>query len=344
MVNQFSRKCPKCSKLIYYTTRRGMRDANRNNSFCEKCRPQKKGIIEKKFFRECPICKKQLGYTIKKARNKAEKLKTICGKCRSKEVQNRDYTRKNKSEKLSKFYETHYSSFYGKHHTKASIEKIKEGNKNRDRSFITKEFLEKSRKPGKLNGMYGRTFYDAWLKRYGKVEADKKMMDYKNKMSKLLSGKNNPMYGRPAPIGSGNGWSGWYKNWYFRSLRELSYMINVIEKKNYKWQTAESKDLYIPYTDYDGHNRLYRADFFVNDKLLIEIKPEKLMMCPNNQIKKKAAIRFCKKHGYEYRMIDIKIIDRQELMDLYQNKIVQFTKKYQKIMEKMLCKLAKNKK
>jgi len=49
------------------------------------------------------------------------------------------------------------------------------------------------------------------------------------------------MYGKPAPIGSGNGWSGWYKGWYFRSLLELSFMINVIERFKMSWQNAETK-------------------------------------------------------------------------------------------------------
>jgi hypothetical protein len=62
---------------------------------------------------------------------------------------------------------------------------------------------------------------------YGKEKANK----MKNNLSILNSGSKNKMYGKPSPQGSGNGWSGWYKGWYFRSLIELSYMVNVIEKK-----------------------------------------------------------------------------------------------------------------
>ncbi|MBR4316812.1 MAG: hypothetical protein IKP65_07630 [Alphaproteobacteria bacterium] len=45
------------------------------------------------------------------------------------------------------------------------------------------------------------------------------MIELKKKYSEKSKGKNNPMYGKPAPKGSGNGVSGWYKGWFFRSLR-----------------------------------------------------------------------------------------------------------------------------
>ena len=46
------------------------------------------------------------------------------------------------------------------------------------------------------------------------------------------------MYGRFSPRGSGNGWSGWYKEWYFRSLLELSYMINETKFNMGYWRKS----------------------------------------------------------------------------------------------------------
>jgi hypothetical protein len=234
--------------------------------------------------------------------------------------------------------------FYGKHHTEESKNKIRN---NTDRSYFhSKKFKKIMSKvnSGSKNPMYGRTFYDVWVEKYGKEEADKKLLEYKKIKSIQTSGKNNPMYGKPSPKGSGNGWSGWYKGWYFRSLRELSYMIQVIEKNNYKWESAETKKLQIKYKDYNGVDRTYRADFIINDKTIVEIKPKKLMETPNNKLKKEAAIEFCKLNNYKYVMVDIKILDMNKIIDLYKNKLVKFVKKYNEKLEKIICKLKKKKK
>ena len=82
------------------------------------------------------------------------------------------------------------------------------------------------------------------------------------------------MYGKPAPIGSGNGWSGWYKGWYFRSLLELSFMINVIERFNMPWISAENQTYKISYVDTNLKQRNYYADFIIDNKYIVECKPK----------------------------------------------------------------------
>ena len=59
------------------------------------------------------------------------------------------------------------------------------------------------------------------------------------------------MFGRPTPQGSGNGWKGWYKGWFFRSLKELSYVVNVLEPNGDIWESAEN--IKIPYVNYPSH-------------------------------------------------------------------------------------------
>lgn len=120
-------------------------------------------------------------------------------------------------------------------------------------------------------------------------------------------------------------------------------MINVIEAKNYEWESAESKKFSIQYVDYNGNDRTYRPDFLINKKVLVEIKPKKLMETPTNLLKKEAAIKFCDVNNLEFRMIDIKILGREKLVELFNNGDIVFNKKYQKRMQK-LCKLAKSKK
>jgi hypothetical protein len=286
---------------------------------------------KEKFERICPSCKKVLGYANKKNRNKAEKKNSICGSCRAKINQNNPEHKKKMSLLRSSLFRGKNNPFYGKHHTEETKKKVAKTKAGRIYPvYQTKEFKEKSSRPGKLNGMYGKTVYGVWIEKYGKEEADKRMCQLKARTSVKSKGKNNPMYGRPSPQGSGNGWSGWYNGWYFRSLKELSYMINVIEKNKYKWESAETKRLSIKYINYDGSERTYRADFFIDEKILIEIKPKKLMETPNNILKKNAAIDFCKKNNFEYRMVDIKLLPVNEINVLVENKKIKFNKKYEK--------------
>lgn len=53
-------------------------------------------------------------------------------------------------------------------------------------------------------------------------------------------------------------------------------MVNVIEKQKLQWRSGETKDLGISYIGWEGKPRTYFADFLVEEKCLVEIKPEKL--------------------------------------------------------------------
>ena len=270
---------------------------------------------KEKFFRNCPDCKKELFYTNKGNRTAAEKRGSVCRQCDDKA---RSLRMKGDG-----------NPFYGKRHSKAILEQIQ---KNTDRSiFKTKEFKEKMSKvtSGKNNPMYGKTVYGVWLEKYGKEEADRRDSISREKHSKASSGKNNPMYGKPSPQGSGNGWSGWYKGWFFRSIRELSYMVNIIEANNLKWRSAETKDLAIRYVSYDGNERTYRADFLIDEKELVEVKPKKLFDTPKNVLKKEAAIKFCKSNNYTYSIVDVEPLDIDDMISLYDTKQIKFTKKYE---------------
>ena len=62
----------------------------------------------------------------------------------------------------------------------------------------------KTSSSGKNNGMYGKNKYKIWCEKYGKEEADKKMIEYGKNISNSLknsvnvnnSGEHNPMYAR----------------------------------------------------------------------------------------------------------------------------------------------------
>ena len=288
--------------------------------------------MEKKHFRKCPKCEKELGHTNKKNRNYAEKNKILCLSCSQKKAHKRPEVilkNKKRGKLLSKMYSGKGNPFYGKEHSEETKDKLRKIDKSYTKTIKFKKKMSKVTS-GRKNPMYGKTIYDIWVKKYGKEIANKKEEDLNKKKSINASGKNNPMYGKSSPQGSGNGWSGWYKKWFFRSLRELSYMIKEIESKNKQWRTAETKDLRIKYIDYKGDERTYLADFLVEEKDLIEVKPKKLKKSLTVRLKSKAARKFCKEKGLTYKIKDVIMLSEKEIRNLHDNKIVKFTDRYEK--------------
>lgn len=173
--------------------------------------------------------------------------------------------------------------------------------------ILSKYKIESNKPKAYLTGRKKKSMYDYWIIRYGKEEADSKMSEYGKKRSAIHSGRNNPMYGKPSPNGSGNGYKGHYKNHYFRSLRELSYII-YLDKNNIKWESAEQKKFNIKYNNYDGTDRTYRPDFFlVETNTLVEIKPIRLQNSPLILLKTKAATDFATKNNLTYKIMDFEI-------------------------------------
>jgi hypothetical protein len=147
-------------------------------------------------------------------------------------------------------------------------------------------------------------------------------IEIKAKLSKINSGENNPMFGKPAPQGSGNGWSGWYNGWFFRSILELSYMIKVIERYSMKWETGENHKYKIPYTDTYGVCRNYFPDFIINDKYIVEIKPNRLIKTLKVIEKINAGIEYCNTNNMIYKITNIPPLTNYEFKCLIETKKV----------------------
>jgi hypothetical protein len=141
------------------------------------------------------------------------------------------------------------------------------------------------------------------------------------------------MYGKPTPQGSGNGWSGWYKSFYFRSLHELSYIVNILEKRGLSFESAEQKKYRIDYIDWDGKPRTYCADFIVECNLMIECKPSKLHTSETVILKARAALEFCKKHGLTYSIIDPPMLTPSQIQQLYKQGLLRWLPRYQQKYE-----------
>ncbi len=264
-----------------------------------------------KCNRKCPECNKVIYYKNKHYCARATKKNQICKKCTSETYKERYKGKKN--------------PFHGKQHSLESREKMKI---DRDKSFFqTTEYKAKQSKKskGKNNGMYGKTVFNVWVEKYGLEEANLRMEEFKAKQSKNSSGSSNPMYGKPSPQGSGNGWSGWYKDWYFRSLKELSYVI-LLDEQQIKWKPAG--DIRIKYQNWDGAERTYTPDFIVGNKI-VEIKPTRLRGSKNVLLKEAAAIEYCKQYIMTYEIVDPKQLKFEEIEILVTSGNVKFTKRYE---------------
>jgi hypothetical protein len=262
------------------------------------------------YTRECPECFKEIKYKELKSMNMAIKKNSPCISCLRKGDRN---------------------PFHNKKHSSETIDKIKMNNKNNIDKYKSTEFRNKISKlnSGKNNPMYGKSFYDIWVEKYGKEVADEKMIEYKKKQSKLNSGEKNNMYGKPSPNGSGNGWSGWYKGLFFKSLKELSCML-TFESNNLEYESAERKKYKIPYIDWDGKSRNYYPDFFISTtNTIIECKPNHLLNSANVQCKRKYAEEFCKENGYSYEIIDPIRLKDVDIKNLYNLGLVKFTDRYE---------------
>ena len=288
-----------------------------------------------KPIRKCPKCGKEIEYINHYSLQIAIKRNKNCRSCSSLEANNRPEVKK-KHEEFIKRYATKGknigsdNAFYGKKHTEEYKKNLSISRTGRIDTDDTKKKKSEAAS-GKNNSMYGKSVYNCWISKYGKEEANFRLEECKKKKSIASSGKNNPMYGKTAPMGSGYGWKGWYKGWFFRSIRELSYVIKVIEINGWKWESAENKKFVVKYIDYKGYERTYRADFFINDSILIEVKPKKLKSSVTVRAKQQAAEEFCKVNGWEYRIEDIDPLTSSEILVLYKNGLIVFADRYDKM-------------
>lgn len=268
------------------------------------------------FIRKCPVCNCELTYKNKHTKSIADKKNSKCKSCNMKGKNNPMFG------KLGKL-----NPFFGKHHTNETKQKIIE---NRDYSiYKSDEFKQKMSEvtSGKNNPMFGKSVYNIWAEKYGKLIADEKLNQFKIKQSLNNSGEKNSMYGKPAPKNSGNGICGWYKGWFFRSLLELSYMISVIERFNLKWENGESEKYKIFYNQ-DGVNKNYFPDFVIGNKYIVECKPKQLWLTSKNIIKFEFAKKYCEENGYIFKVRDLPKIKKPDLLLLINSGLVELTNKW----------------
>jgi hypothetical protein len=284
------------------------------------------------YLRNCPSCEKELVYKSQRSQIFAEKRNTKCKSCGSIGKNLGKKASEETRKKLSNQRRGIGNGFFNKTHSIEAKNKIKNYNIGKKYS---EETNKKKGKPGAENHMHLSSLHKKWEEKYGIERANELSDKWKTKISLLSSGENNGMYGKPSPQGSGNGWSGWYKGWYFRSLHELSYMINVIERFNLKWEKGEQIKYRIEYLDWKNNKRSYHPDFIIENKFMIEIKPKKLWNSDEIKRKKEAAERWCKENNFKYKLKDIKNMEFNELKPLIINNKVLLLERYKEKFDKL---------
>jgi hypothetical protein len=249
-----------------------------------------------KLTRKCPQCSKELTYARKQGYDNACKKNSLCISCvNSNRATNPTFREKARQAAL--------------------------------RRVFTESEKEQARQQLK-RVTNNKPVYDIWLEKYGQEEADRLDLLRKAKWSAHSTGNKNPMYGKPAPQGSGNGWSGWYKGFYFRSLYELGCILNF-EKENVSFKTAETKKFKIPYIDALGTRRNYYADFITSTGLLVECKPTRLWNTPSVKAKQSAAEVWCTQRNLKYVLVDYGKPSIDIIKKLLAQGLLVFIKRYQ---------------
>jgi hypothetical protein len=161
---------------------------------------------------------------------------------------------------------------YGKKHSKKSKIKMSENSmgcvsprKGVKLSQKTKSKISKNHADvcGVNNPMYGKSIYDVWREKHTKEEVDIKITTHKNRLSKALSGKNNPHYGISPSF-----YTCEYNGVRLKSSYELK-RAKFLDSINTKWKYEE--------ITYELGDFTYTPDFFIydDDNNLIRIEEVK---------------------------------------------------------------------
>lgn len=331
---------------------------------CDECKTQQQGNYEdlrktaKNIFKNwiCRACKSKLPSRIEYVgpeilselkRNKKGMLLTMqrirvkCSSCNK--VVDTDYYSHKKymiKKPYNSLYECHhcilsnkttrrnklmtgktYEELYGIKKAEEIRKRLSNLNKQNPGRYKKMNDFNKSRAGKSYIEVYGRSKAEELYKTFREVR--------KNVILKPRYGSDNPQFGKPASEFSGRGWKGHYKGVFFRSLMELSFIVNYLNLKNVAWESGEQKKHAIPYVTNEKRNRNYFPDF-ITEKEIIEVKPSRLLNFGNNVNKREAATEFAKQMNKQFNTYtekDFRILSKIEIHDLEQSGDVIFTTK-----------------
>jgi len=181
------------------------------------------------------------------------------------------------------------------------------------------------------------------IEKYGDIEGEKKYLCKCKKSS--LPGEKNGMFGKPSPIGSGNGISGYYNHYYFRSLLEYS-AIKYFEENNIKFQCNDiSKKKFNNKVIIKMDNgRNYIPDFLLPlEKTIVEIKAKYKLKSDDTIKKEKSALEYIKSSidYLRYKILTEDDIDYkfQELKSDYKKGVIRIDRSKKERFKKLIRKI-----
>lgn len=319
--SEWKRNCPECKREIIHMLECTRDNAIKLGKLCRSCGCKKSKANWTDEDRKRIGAKLKISFAARSPEQKAEHRR----KQRATLAAWDDDKKRVRSERKRAYNLEHFKGegnpFYGKKHTPEAIEKFKQ----RDVSYTkTPEFAAKVR-AAMIGVNTSHNVMQIWIDRYGVEEAQRLEAQRRKRLSVASSGEGNPMFGRPSPRPSGGGVKGWYGEHFFRSLRELAFMLQL-DKEGKRWQTGEASDFVVSYTNpYTGNAGTYRPDFIVEDLLMVECKPVNLQGTVIVQAKANAARTFCEQRDMTYVFVDPQKLTWDELYELVESSVVKLT-------------------
>lgn len=243
-------------------------------------------LVSQSIIVECDNCHKEYSVQYRHFIKQLEKRnKSLCFKC------------------------SRTSPMRGKKHSEETRKKISVANKGK--LWSTEREADRLRASNSLS-TYNRSTKGLTLEERLGVEKARLLRESR---SFRVLGDKNPMFGKPCPITGVRhiGVQGWYGNWFFRSILELSFRINILEAQKIEFISCDQDISFrIPYYDSEGNRRNYFPDFFLKEeKTVIEIKPYRMSFLGKNVSEKtKAGEQWCKEKGYVYKLLTEKDFNR----------------------------------
>ncbi|MEK6878950.1 MAG: helix-turn-helix domain-containing protein, partial [Nanoarchaeota archaeon] len=146
-------------------------------------------------------------------------------------------------------------------------------------------------------------------------------------------------YERPPIKMKSRSYTGYYKNWFFRSLNELSFVLCELETNRIRWCSGETLQYRVQYKDKNNTLRYYYPDFILLDKKeVVECKPKRFWTDRTIKSKSKAAKKAFKKIDFIYKLIDYPI-NFKKIALAYKNKQIKFILRKDILFNKLKLKL-----
>lgn len=184
--------------------------------------------------------------------------------------------------------------FYGKRHSKKTRQKMSQNHADfRGKKNPLVKWLNQT---PQNKVIYSQRCKETWKnpKNYESLcQSNKKSI-----VKAMLNGNHHPY---------SNCDHGWFisqrfnQRFYYQSSYEKRF-LDYCEISN-KISALQKVPFVIPYIDDCGKSHVYYADFLVNGKIVVEIKPSSLLNYNHNREKISAGKIYCSQNGYEYKLL-----------------------------------------